>query len=313
MSSRKRGAFTLVELLVVIGIIAVLIGVLLPALSRAREQSRIVACASQMRQIGNAFAMYLIDYKGTYPPLWMQDDYKTFGEYWGHADATGWHNYSYVSLLRPYLGVKNNDLNKGSNLAIFACPSDTMPRSEWLHGGILSYTMPNSPNTDTIFWKDRANVGFGNKPSSPQTAPRGIGQFWSQKMGGWPMWVKQSMVKPTSLALLLVERVYSEQAQTTEWSLGYEVKGPFQQLWGDNTRPWYGGLPLPHGKARGDRYGRFNYMFADYHVEALSPESTIKDKRLVTPVPSPQQGPWWGGDYMWTIRPLQYKNSGWTY
>jgi prepilin-type N-terminal cleavage/methylation domain-containing protein len=313
MNIKKRNAFTLVELLVVIGIIAVLIGVLLPALQRARESSRIIACASQMRQIGNAFAMYLIDSKGTYPPLWMQDDYNSYPEYFGHVDGKGYHNYTYATLLRKYLGVKNDDIYKGGDFAIFRCPSDDMPRSDWLHGGILTYTMPDSPNTDTVFWKERAIIGFVNKPKQPQTAPRGIGQFWNSRMGGWPMWVRQSMVKPSSLALLLVERVYVEQAQTTEWSLGYEVKGPFSQLWGDNTRPYYGGLPLPHGKGRGDRYGRFNYLFCDYHVEALTPDATIKDKRLIQPVPPGQQGPWWGGDYMWTIRPLEYKNPGWTY
>jgi prepilin-type N-terminal cleavage/methylation domain-containing protein/prepilin-type processing-associated H-X9-DG protein len=55
---QKRG-FTLVELLVVIGIIAVLIGILLPTLSKARESSRRTACAAQLRDVANLFQMYL--------------------------------------------------------------------------------------------------------------------------------------------------------------------------------------------------------------------------------------------------------------
>jgi len=67
VSKWKRKAFTLVELLVVIGIIALLISILLPSLNKAREAANAVKCLSNARQFGYAFQLYVNAHKGTLP------------------------------------------------------------------------------------------------------------------------------------------------------------------------------------------------------------------------------------------------------
>lgn len=65
---RRQSGFTLIEVLVVVSIIALLIAILLPSLSKAREQSRRVVCQSNLRQLQHAVVFYLSDNKGIFPP-----------------------------------------------------------------------------------------------------------------------------------------------------------------------------------------------------------------------------------------------------
>lgn len=106
MVARRHRAFTLVELLVVIGIIAVLVGILLPAMSKARAQANLVACASNLRQLNMCMLMYEQESRGRLIVEW------TNGPLW-------------VYMLKPYFGKLPQNTTIGNTVvtdAILMCP-----------------------------------------------------------------------------------------------------------------------------------------------------------------------------------------------
>jgi prepilin-type N-terminal cleavage/methylation domain-containing protein/prepilin-type processing-associated H-X9-DG protein len=120
---RQKKAFTLVELLVVIGIISVLISMLLPALNKAREAAKKVSCASNLRQIGTAMQMYGNDNKGWLPPYWSDTAYTVPA----HNLGNGIDGRRCVALLLPPPWKGTDAPGTQSylpNANVFFCPSD---------------------------------------------------------------------------------------------------------------------------------------------------------------------------------------------
>lgn len=129
MRVNTRNAFTLVELLVVIGILAILIALLMPALSRARQSARTLSCSSNMRQIGVMFTMYALDNNGFLPPLnWKHDldnsipNHNSYGMVHCLGPYMGQRKWSGVSMTSPYIFAFDSGAKATFARSVFVCP-----------------------------------------------------------------------------------------------------------------------------------------------------------------------------------------------
>ncbi|HEY0010257.1 MAG TPA: DUF1559 domain-containing protein [Tepidisphaeraceae bacterium] len=287
---RQRKAFTLVELLVVIGIIAVLISLLLPALKKAREGANAIKCASNMRQLGVAFYGYATTWKGVLPYANMQDMRNPSNRYENTWDRQidEFMNKRAIEQINGNFETRNRPSNP-----TLLCPNDDYPRvwqppfKTYLMG-YRNYTADGTTTTKgpwgtgIPYHIDSAGLvqGLGRQPMARS----------DRSNNGW----KFSQIRNGSEVILLAEAPGEYNITGTIYATS--VGGPAGQLY--KRGAVIDRKSFLHGKRDGTmKTGRYNYLFVDGSVRLLAPVDTIsrgKEQALIDPVI------WGGPGGFWT-------------
>ena len=158
---RKRG-FTLIELLVVIAIIAILAGLLLPALARAKLKAQAIQCMNNSKQLTLAWRMYVDDNSDRVPAAWSNpgDWMPNANMSWtGNKVTDGQNNWNWdvttltKSTLWPYCG---------NNAGIFRCPGDDKYPCIVPSGTTIGQTLPRVRSMSMLSWFNGADADSSN-------------------------------------------------------------------------------------------------------------------------------------------------------
>lgn len=180
----KTKGFTLVELLVVIGIIALLISILLPSLNRARETANRVKCAANLRSIGQAFLLYSNENRQQFPRT-----YYVAGNAWSAAGDT-----TSTGAVDPFTGaglttVGTNNVPAALFLLIrtqdigsevFTCPSSNAEKDNY--GGSTNSALNRVSFTNVTSASGASNLSYSVAEPYPTTTAVGAGYKWNNSL-----------------------------------------------------------------------------------------------------------------------------------